>query len=174
VTLDVAGFTTIGADAVFTTAAGTGGGGTGGTGGGGSGGVLGGGGSGGGPIASDPVSLTVAINSLAFPSYTKLLNLTAKSLKRGYTVTVTCKTKKKKQQKKGCPFKSKRFIATGSKLSLKKAFAKKKIPVGTKVVIKVTMPGFFPKLISYTFRAGKLPKSKVQCQRASGKLGGCG
>ena len=58
------------------------------------------------------------------------MNLSVKNLPAGSTVVVTCKTKKKKQQKKGCPYKSKRFTTTGARarLNLRKPFAKKRHP----------------------------------------------
>ena len=52
---------------------------------------------------------TASIGSLAFPKFTKLTSLAVNELPAGSKVVVTCKTKKKKQQKKGCAYKSKRF-----------------------------------------------------------------
>ena len=79
------------------------------------------------------------------------MNLSVKNLQAGSTVVVTCKTKKKKQQKKGCAYKSKRFTTSGAraKLNLRKPFAKKKIPVGTKLTITITATGFLGKKITY-------------------------
>jgi len=88
---------------------------------------------------------------------------------------VTCKTKKKKQQKKGCPYKRKRFTTSGARarLNLRKPFAKKRIPVGAKITITITSRGYLGKRITYTMRARKLPKSRVQCLSASGRAGSC-
>jgi hypothetical protein len=135
----------------------------------------GGGGGGGGGTPTTVVPSTTSINSLAFPKFTKLLALKAKNLQAGTTVLVTCKTKQKKKQRKGCPYKKKRFTTTGAraKLDLRKPFKKKKIPVGTKITITITAPGFLGKRITYTTRKGKLPKSKVQCLSASGRAGNC-
>jgi Bacterial Ig domain len=133
------------------------------------------GGGGGGGTPTTVVPSTTSINSLAFPKFTKLLALKVKNLQAGSTVLVTCKTKKKKQQKKGCAYKKKRFTTTGARarLDLRKPFKKKKIPVGTKITITITAPGFLGKRITYTTRKGKLPKSKVQCLSASGRAGSC-
>ena len=96
----------------------------------------GGGGGGGGGTPPPPVLTvvpsTTSINSLAFPKFTKIVNLSAQNLQAGSTVLVTCKTKKKKQQKKGCPYKKKRFTTSGARasLNLRKPFKKKKVPVG--------------------------------------------
>ena len=70
-----------------------------------------------------------------------------KNLQAGSTVVVTCKTKKKKQQKKGCAYKSKRFTTTGARAKPQPAQAvpKKKIPVGTKIAITITAPGYLGK-----------------------------
>ena len=61
-------------------------------------------------LAAAPTPLTIlpsttSINSLGFKKFTKLVNLSVKNLAAGSTVTVTCKTKKKSQQKKGCAYK---------------------------------------------------------------------
>jgi DNA-binding beta-propeller fold protein YncE len=136
------------------------------------------GGGGGGGGTTPPLTVvpsTVSINSLAFPKFTKLVSLAVKNVQAGTTVVVTCKTKKKKQQKKSCPYKKKRLTSTGarSKLTLSKPFKKKKLPVGTKLSITITAPGFLGKRITYTVRKRKVPKSKVQCLSASGKAGSC-
>jgi len=121
------------------------------------------------------VPSTTSINSLAFPKFTKLLALAAKNLPANSKVVVTCKTKKKKQQKKGCPYKKKTFTSAKkkSRLDLRKPYKKKKLPVGTKIGITITATGFLGKRITYTTRAGKLPKSKVQCLTATGRVGKC-
>jgi hypothetical protein len=135
----------------------------------------GGGGGGGTPPALTVVPSTASINSLGFKKFTKLLNLAAKNLPSGATVVVTCKTKKKSQQKKGCPYKSKRFTTSGARasLNLRKPFAKRKVPVGTKITITITAPGFLGKRIQYLVRKGKIPKSTVRCLSAAGKAGSC-
>ena len=103
------------------------------------------------------------------------MNLSVKNLPAGSTVTVTCKTKKKKQQKKGCPYKRKRFTTSGARarLNLRKPFAKKRVPVGAKITITITAPGFIGKQITYTVRKRKRPKSRVRCIPPGGKAGSC-
>jgi hypothetical protein len=135
----------------------------------------GGGGGGGGPQPLTVLPSTASINSLGFKKYTKLLTLSVKNLPAGATVRVTCKTKRKKQQKKGCAYKSKRFTTSGARarLNLRKPFAKKRIPVGTKITITITAPGFLGKQVQYTTRKGKIPKVRVRCLSASGKAGSC-
>jgi hypothetical protein len=118
---------------------------------------------------------TTSINSLAFAKFTKLTNLSVKNLVAGTTVTVTCKTKSKKQQKKGCPYKRKRFTTSGGRasLNLRKPFAKRKVPVGTKITITIVAPGSIGKQITYTTRKRKLPKSRVLCLPPGGKPSSC-
>ena len=79
---------------------------------------------------------------------------------------MTCKTKKKKQQKKGCPYKKKTFknAKAKSKLNLRKPFKKKKLPVGTKVGITITATGFLGKRDHLHDAQGQGCRSpKVQC-----------
>ena len=118
---------------------------------------------------------TTAINSLAFTSFTKLVNLSVRNLVAGSTVRVTCKTKKRSQQKKGCPYKSKRFSTSGarSKLNLRKPYGKRRLPVGTRITITISAPGFITKQIRYSVRRRKIPKSSVRCIPAGGKAGSC-
>ena len=87
-----------------------------------------------------------------------------------------CKTKKKKAQRKGCPFKSKTFKVTKArgKLNLKKSFGKKKLPIGTKITITITAPGFIGKRFTYTTRKGKAPKRpKRVCIGTTGAVVRC-
>jgi hypothetical protein len=121
------------------------------------------------------VGSTTTISSLAFRKYTKLRTLAVKNLEAGSAVRVTCKTKKKKQQKKGCPYKSKRFTTSGARarLNLQKPFKKKKVPVGAKITISITAPNFIGKRITYTMRKSKIPSSRVLCVPPGGKAGRC-
>ena len=90
-------------------------------------------------------------------------------------VKVQCKTKKKKQQKKSCPYKKKTFQSAKakSKLKLLKPFKKKKLPVGTKVTVAMTATGFIGKQFTYTMRKSKQPKTKRLCIPPGGKPGKC-
>ena len=141
----------------------------------------GGGGGGGGGTTPPPPQLipsTVTNNWLAFPAgFTKVTNLSVNNLLAGTTVRVTCKTKgkSKKKQKKGCPYKSKRFTASGAraKLNLLKPFRKKRIPLGTKITIAVTVPGQIGKRFQYTMRKGKIPKKQLRCISPDGKISTC-
>ena len=117
-------------------------------------------------------------NWLAFPAgFTKVTNLSVNNLLAGTTVRVTCKTKgkSKKKQKKGCAYKSKRFTTSGSraKLNLLKPFRKKRIPLGTKITITVTVPGQIGKRFQYTMRKGKIPKKQLRCISPDGKISTC-
>ena len=79
---------------------------------------------------------------------------------------------KKKQQKKGCPYKSKRFTTSGAraKLNLRKPFRKKKIPVGTKITITVTAAGLLGKRFTvHDAQAARCPKSRVRASRPAAR-----
>jgi Bacterial Ig domain len=121
------------------------------------------------------LSSTVSNGWLAFSKYTKATSLAVNELPKNWRVVVKCKTKKKKQQKKGCPYKSKPFkgAAAKSKLKLRTPFKKKKLPVGTKVTITITATGFIGKQFTYTMRKKKKPKSKRLCIPPGGKPGKC-
>jgi 6-phosphogluconolactonase (cycloisomerase 2 family) len=136
-----------------------------------------GGGGGGGTTPPPPLkvqSTTASFDTLAFSKYTKFVNLSANHLPNGSTVTVTCKTKKKKQQKKGCPYKRKSF-KNGSRatLNLRKPFRNRRVPVKTKIAITISAAGFIDKRITYTIRKGKRPKGLVQCVPPGGKAADC-
>jgi WD40 repeat protein len=136
-----------------------------------------GGGGGGTPPPSGPTLIpsTVTNKWLAFPNFTKASNLSVNNLPAGATVRVTCKTKKKKQQKKGCPYKSKRVAVAvaRAKLNLRKPFAKKRLPVGTKITITITAPNMIGKRFSYTVRKRAVPKVSTRCLPPGGKASRC-
>jgi hypothetical protein len=123
-----------------------------------------GGGGGGTPPPLTVLSSSVSNHFLAFRKYTKVDKLTINDLPAGTRVRVQCKTKKKKQQKKGCPYKS-RTVATTfarTKLSVLKPFKKKKMPPGLKITITITAPGFIGKQFTYTMRKHKSPKPPLR------------
>jgi hypothetical protein len=115
-----------------------------------------------------------SFDTLAFRKYTVFVTFSVNNLPRGSTVTVTCKTKKKKQQKKGCPYKRKRYRnLSKAKLSLRKAFKNKRVPVKAKITITISTAGYIDKRITYTIRKSKRPKSLVQCIPPGGKPTSC-
>jgi Bacterial Ig domain len=121
------------------------------------------------------LSSTVTNGWDAFPKFTKNTAFAVNQLPANSKVVVTCKTKKKKQQKKGCPYKKKTFksVRAKSKLKLHKPFKKKKLPVGTRVTVTITATGFIGKQFTYTMRKSKRPKAKRLCIPPGGKPGKC-
>jgi hypothetical protein len=121
------------------------------------------------------LSSTVTIGVDAFPKFTKMRTLRVNELPKSWKVVVTCKTKKKKQQRKGCPYKKKTFKSAKakSKLKLLKPFKKKKLPVGTRLQVTITATGFIGKQFTYTIRKSDRPKSKRLCIPPGGKPGKC-
>ena len=120
------------------------------------------------PVITQPptvIASTVGNNWAAARTYTTVISLSAKRLPAGASVVVACKTKKKSQQKSRCPYKKKSFKAPAGKnqVNLAKQFRKKKLPVGTRITITITAPGFIGKKFVYTIRNRKIPKLKLTC-----------
>jgi len=119
---------------------------------------------------------TISNNFLAFSKFTRITRLSVSELLAGSSVRTQCKTKRPKQQKKGCPYKS-RTVKTATartRLNLLKPFRKKKLPVGTRVTITITAPGAIGKRFTYTMRRRKTPKRTRLCIPPGGKAGKCG
>ncbi|HET9153354.1 MAG TPA: cadherin-like domain-containing protein [Solirubrobacterales bacterium] len=131
------------------------------------------------PPASSPpplLSSTIGAHWLPFRAYTKVLSLSVSDIPAGGQVSVQCKTKTKRQQEKGCPFASKAYKVEKAtrKLNLGKPFLDKKVPVGAKIAITITAPGFTGKRFTYVIRRSKPPKPpKPVCILAGGKPGAC-
>ena len=102
------------------------------------------------------------------------LNLAAKNRRAARRCGVTCKTKKKKQQKKGCPYKSKRFTTSGARasLNLRKPFAKKKIPVGAKITTRSPHPASSASRSVHERRA-RSPSRACAASRRPARAGSC-
>ena len=135
----------------------------------------GGGGGGGGTPPLTVLSSTISNHFLAFRKYTKVDRLAVNDLPAGARVRVQCKAKKKKQQKKGCPYKSRTVTTTfpRAKLNVLKPFRKKKMPKGLKITITITAPGFIGKQFTYTMRSPKSPRSRRLCIPPGGKPARC-
>ena len=117
---------------------------------------------------------TVTNNWLAFRKFTRNTTLTVNDVPAGARVRVTCKTKRKKLQRKRCPkARTIKTTSTRSKINLRKPFRKKKLPVGTRVRVTITAPGFIGKRFTYTMRKRKVPKRVRQCIPPGGKPGKC-
>jgi hypothetical protein len=150
------------------------------SGGGGGAGAGGGGGGGGGgttlPPAPTVVPSTVSNHWLAFRRFTKVDILAVNDIPAAARVRVQCKTKKKKQQKRGCPYTSRSVTTTfpRSRLSVLKPFKKKKMPVGTRLTITITATGYIGKQFRFTVRRGKAPKRPTKfCIPPGGKPAPC-
>lgn len=132
-----------------------------------------------GPITPPPLTVlasTISNHFLSFPKFTKIDKLAINDLVAGERIQVKCKTKKKKQQKKGCPYKSRTVTTTfrRAKLNLLKPFRTRRLPPGTKVTIIMTAPNFIGKQFTYTVRKGKSPKSPLRlCIPPGGRPARC-
>jgi hypothetical protein len=121
------------------------------------------------------VPSTVSNGFLAFRKFTRVTTLAANDLLAGSRVRTQCKTKRKRQQKKGCPYKS-RTVTTAtarSRLGLLKPFKKKRLPVGTRLTITITAPNAIGKQFTYTMRKHRRPARKRLCIPPGGKPGKC-
>ncbi len=95
--------------------------------------------------------------------FTQATTFTVKDVPAGGTVRLKCTPPKGK--KKACPFKTRtRDSANGTKkMNLVKSFKKKKLPVGTRIEVKISKRDFIAKVVRFTTRSGKVPKSKTLC-----------
>ena len=127
------------------------------------------------PAAPTLIPSTIANKWLAFPKYTKVSGLSVTNVPAGATVNATCKTKKRKQQRKACPYKTRtiRTAVSRARLSLSKPFRKRKLPIGTQITIQITAPGQIGKQIRYTVRPRAVPKVSNLCIPPGGKPGRC-
>ena len=100
-------------------------------------------------------------NSFAFTRKTTTVKvLEVRRAPAGAKIKVTCKTAKRKR---GCAFKSKTLTSKGRTVKLVSLFKKRKLPVGTRITITVTAPSTIGKVVTYTTRKSKAPRSTVRC-----------
>jgi hypothetical protein len=125
------------------------------------------------PARLSVVRSTTTFDSLTFPNFTKIVNLRANRVPANATVTVTCKTKKKSQQRR-CP-KRKRYRTRRAvrRLNLRKPFANRRLPPGTKITIQINATGFRGKRIIITIRDDARPVRRVQCLNERNRPGSC-
>ncbi len=127
------------------------------------------------PPPPAPIPSTVSNNFLAFRTYTRVTRLAVNDLLAGSRVRTQCRTKRKRQQRRGCPYKS-RTVTTATartRLNLLKPFRKRKLPVGTRITITITAPGAIGKRFIYTTRRRKVPKRVRLCIPPGGTAGRC-
>jgi RTX calcium-binding nonapeptide repeat (4 copies) len=78
-------------------------------------------------------------------------------------VRVTCKPPR--GRKRACPFKSKRreSVRGAKQISFRKAFKRRRLPVGTVIEVRVTRRSWVGKVIRFKVRSGKRPKVQTLC-----------
>ena len=90
---------------------------------------------------------------------------------------MTCKTKRKKLQKSRCPYKRKRLSVKSGRtsLDLAKPFRKRKrkLPIGTRITVTMSAPGFISKRVTYKVRRSKIPSSTTRCLPRGAKARRC-
>jgi len=115
-------------------------------------------------FVSAPIPSTVSNSWLAFAKFTKPTLLRANNVLANSKIRVTCKTKRKKQQKKGCAkARTIRKKSGAARVNLVKPYKKKKLPVGTKLTITITTTGAIGKRFTFTVRKRKVPKLTLRC-----------
>jgi hypothetical protein len=117
---------------------------------------------------------TVSNSWLAFKKFTRPTRLRANKVLANSKIRVTCKTKRKKQQKKGCAkAKTIRKKSAAARVNLLKPYKKKKLPVGTKLTVTITTTGAIGKRFTFTVRKRKVPKLTLRCLPPGGKARKC-
>jgi hypothetical protein len=128
------------------------------------------------PPPSD-IAATVRNSWLAFAKFTRVRRLSVRQAPSGARVRVTCKTKRKKLQNKRCPYRRKTFkVKSGrSTRNLAKPFRKRKrkLPVGTRITVTISAPGFIRKRVTFKVRKRKLPSVKTRCLPRGAKARRC-
>ena len=126
------------------------------------------------PPPPSQIPSTVTNSWLVFPKFTRATRLRVNNVLAGSRIRVTCKTKRKKQQKKRCA-KSRTINSASAKtrVNLLKPYRKKKLPAGTKLTITITTPGAIGKRFTFTVRKRKVPRLQVRCIPPGGKAGKC-
>jgi hypothetical protein len=95
--------------------------------------------------------------------FTQASTFTVKDVPAGGTVRLKCTPPKGK--KKACPFKSKRreSVRGAKKMSFLSAFKKRKLPVGTRIEVRVTKKEWIGRVIRFTTRSNKIPRVQTLC-----------
>jgi hypothetical protein len=90
---------------------------------------------------------------------TQVATLAVREAPTGATVRVTCKGR-------GCAFKRRTLtVGRDGRAVFTKRFKGRGLKPGAVIEVRITAGGYFGKVVRYTVRKGKLPKSKVLCLR---------
>jgi hypothetical protein len=102
-------------------------------------------------------------------TFTKVMKFTVKDVPAGSIVSLRCAPPKR--HKHACPFKTRRREAVNKKKKLKllSAFKQRRLPVGTKIEVRITRKGSIGKVVRFTTRAGKIPKVATRCLKPGAK-----
>jgi 6-phosphogluconolactonase (cycloisomerase 2 family) len=119
------------------------------------------------PVTTPPQRITSPIRNrwAAGPRRTRIIQLRARFVPGNATVEVRCSAPKR-LGRRACPFKRKsaRPKADGATVDLRLLFGRHdRLRVGVRVQIRITAPGAIGKVVTYTMRRSKLPKSVARC-----------
>ena len=108
--------------------------------------------------APPPIGATLTTAFGLRGASTVVTTLTAKKLPKGATVTISCTAPKGKASACAFKTKTKTFAAATASSPLASLFKKRKLPAGTKIVVRIIAPGTTGKTFTYTTRKRKQPK----------------
>jgi hypothetical protein len=109
-------------------------------------------------VVGKPTLIDVPVRSFWTVSAkgTKVLQLAVRELPAGAAVQLRCTGK-------GCPFHSKRAKVKGSTANATPLFRNRLLKPGAVVEVRVTAPNRIGKVLRYTIRKGKLPRTRQLC-----------
>ena len=85
---------------------------------------------------------------------------TVNNVVAGTTIATSCKGR-------GCPprtrLKAVRVTQTKRHVNIARPFRKRKLRAGTRIQVRITKPGYIGRLLRYTIRRDKRPKSSPTC-----------
>ncbi len=91
--------------------------------------------------------------------------LTVTKTKNATRITITCNAPKGRRA--ACPFKTKRYTVTDGRKKIGKAWARRRLPTGTTITIRVTGPNAIGRAVKYTVRSYRQsPRRQIYCLRA--------
>jgi hypothetical protein len=101
---------------------------------------------------------TIGTGWLAFTAFTEVTRLTVSDIPNRGKVKLRCVGKKK-----GCPFASRKLKVSKHKANATKHFKTAQLRPGAMLELRITAPDTMGKVVRFTMRSHKLPKSKNLC-----------
>jgi hypothetical protein len=126
------------------------------------------------PVPTE-IPSTVSASWLAFRTFTRNTVLRANRVPANSRIRVTCKTRRKRQQRRGCPkARTINVKSARSRVNLRRPLRRKRLPAGTTLTVRITTPGAIGKRFRFKTRRRKLPTVQVRCLPPGGGVRRCG